>query len=314
MNLFKVIKQQGGVKLIKSYLKNGLIHIAVINLILLGKEKKALEISRLAMEYKMQYKLKRRYKQQLFKLDDEIYGEQGQSCNIIWVCWLQGIENAPYLVKKCYTSLITNLHDKQVVLITKKNIYNYVQFPPFIITKWEAGIITDTHISDMLRLELLTRYGGTWIDATVFCSEISEKIPKYFFDSDLFFFQSLKPGRDGHSHINSSWFITAKSNNKFLKMCLKMCYEYWKENNCLTNYFLLHDFMAIILENNQSIMLNMIPRDNATPHILYLRLFEKYDENVWNILKEQVPFHKLSYKFDVEKTKITGTYYDRLFN
>ena len=34
----------------------------------------------------------------------------------------------------------------------------------------DSGQITKTHLSDLLRLELLIRYGGTWIDATVFCT------------------------------------------------------------------------------------------------------------------------------------------------
>ena len=28
-----------------------------------------------------------------------------QSCNTIWVCWLQGYDNAPELVKKCIDQL-----------------------------------------------------------------------------------------------------------------------------------------------------------------------------------------------------------------
>ena len=44
-----------------------------------------------------------------------------------------------------------------------------------------------------------------------------------------------------------------------------------------------------------------------------LRLFEKYDENTWNDIKSQTQFHKLTYKFEKSKEKISGTYYDILF-
>ena len=39
-------------------------------------------------------------------------------------------------------------------------------------------------MSDLLRLELLTKYGGTWVDATVYFSD--DNLPNFFFDSDLF--------------------------------------------------------------------------------------------------------------------------------
>ena len=90
----------------------------------------------------------------------------------------------------------------------------YVQFPNYIIEKWNAGLITNTHMTDLLRLELLIRYGGMWVDATVLCTSRSKNIPKYYFDSELFFYQCLKPGRDGHCNYISSWLISAKTNNK----------------------------------------------------------------------------------------------------
>lgn len=95
--------------------------------------------------------------------------------------------------------------------------------------------------------------------------------------------------------------------------CRYLCYEYWKQNNKLIDYFLLHDFMAISLEYYKEMWNSIIPRDNATPHILLLRLFEQYDEEIWKSIKQQTPFHKLTYKFDQNLTMTNGTYYSLLF-
>jgi hypothetical protein len=54
----------------------------------------------------------------------------------------------------------------------------------------------------------------------------------------------------------------------------------------------------------------VIPFSNATPHILLLRLFEQYDDRVWSAIMKQTPFHKLSYKFEEDKTNLEGTYYN----
>ena len=147
------------------------------------------------------------------------------------------------------------------------------------------------------------------MDATVLCTGTA---PKYFFDSDLFFFQTLKPGRDGHASYISSWLMEAKTNNKILMATRELCYEYWKTNNTMLDYFLLHDFMSIALERYDEEWKKIVPRDNATPHILLLRLFEQYDEKIWIAIKEQTQFHKLTYKLDENKTKKKNTYYDVL--
>ena len=167
-------------------------------------------------------------------------------------------------------------------------------------------------MTDLLRLELLIRYGGMWVDATVLCTGKSEDIPEYYFNSELFFYQCLKPGRDGHCSYISSWLMSAKTNNKILMATRYLCYQYWKENDMMWDYFLLHDFMSIVLDYYPNDWNNIVPRDNATPHELLLRLFQPYDDRIWNAIKEQTPFHKLTYKFEDTQKEKEDTYYSVL--
>lgn len=314
MGFKETFLKQGGMKLIKQYAQNGVLGTAVAEFILLGKERIALELLREVVQLKVRSKLEREFLSSLddFDKDYQDYGIH-ESSDKVWICWFQGMDGAPDIVKKCYKSIKENLTDREVVLITSENMNQYVEFPEFIIDKWKRGVITNTHLSDLLRLELLIKYGGTWMDATVFCSDRRENIPDYLLDSDLFFYQMLKPGRDGHVIYQSSWFITARSNNKILKATLYLCYEYWKRNNRLIDYFLLHDFMSIVLDKYPDDWLKIVPRDNGTPHILLLRLFEKYDDRIWESIKNQTCFHKMSYKFTEEQSKLEDTFYKRLF-
>lgn len=308
MGIKELFIKQGGLKLIRQYLQGGSFFTAAGEFFLLGKSRTALEILRLSTQLKVKQKLYKNYIRKL-EIFDNWYDKNllHESSNKIWICWFQGIENAPDLVRKCYKSIIENVIDKEIIVITKENIFEYVEFPKFILDKWNRGIITHTHMTDLLRLELLIRYGGMWLDATVFCS--GNNIPNYYFDSDIFFYQCLKPGRDGHASYISSWLISAKTNNKILMATQYLCYEYWKKHNSMIDYFLLHDFMSIVLDYYSEDWKNVIPRDNAAPHILLLRLFEQYDERTWESIKEQTCFHKLSYKFDRKKAEDKGTYY-----
>ncbi len=93
-----------------------------------------------------------------------------------------------------------------------------------------------------------------------------------------------------------------------------LCYEYWKNNDEMVDYFLFHDFMMIALEHNEEEWKKIIPRDSSAPHMLLLRLFDKYDEEIWNAIKEQTPFHKLTYKFPENETTKANTYYAKIVN
>lgn len=311
MGLKEIFNKQGGMKLLKQYWQGGALFTGIGEFILLGRSRTALEILRLSTTFKTKQKLEKKYRWKLEEFDESYIEKEHKASNKIWICWFQGMDNAPELVKKCYQSVVENNQDKEVVVLTTENISNYVTFPDYIMGKWKSGIITHTHMTDLLRLELLINHGGTWIDATVLCTG---EAPDYFFNSDLFFYQNLKPGRDGDCQYISSWFMSAKTNNKILMATRELCYEYWKKNNSMWDYFLLHDFMSIVLEKYEDDWKRVVPRNNATPHILLLRLFDQYDEEMWNAIKGQTPFHKLTYKFSEEEKDKMGTYYDVLLN
>lgn len=314
MGIREVFEKQGGLSLIKQYWCGGAFFTAAGEFLLLGKGKKALEILRLSAQYKIKTNLEKKYKSEIQTFEKRYQdNEEHKVSNIVWVCWFQGMDQAPDLVKKCYQSLQENLTDREIILLTSENIQEYVEFPDYIIDKWKKGQITHTHMTDLLRLELLIKYGGMWIDATVLCTSKRERIPDYFFDSDLFLYQTFKPGRDGQAQPVSSWLISAKSNNKILQMTRYLCYEYWKKNNEMVDYFLFHDFLVISLEHNKEEWEQIVPRDNAAPHYLLLRLFDEYNEKMWNAIKEQAPFHKLTYKFSDEQMKVESSYYSILF-
>ena len=279
----------------------------------LGLSRKSLEIVRLAVDNRIYCKLKKKYKGFIseYQQKEDTKNILHEHVDIVWVCWFQGMENAPKMVQYCFESLKSNLRDKRIILITEDNYKEYVQFPAYILEKYEKGCFSKTHLSDLLRLELLIKYGGTWIDATVWCS--SPIYPDYLFDSDLFMFQNLKPGLDGQCTAVSSWFITSCSNNQMLMLERALLYEYWKENTKLVHYYLFHMFFQMVIEAYPDEWNKVVPFSNATPHILLLRLFEEYDETIANAVKEMTSFHKLTYKFEESDTTIKNTFYQVLF-
>lgn len=309
-----IFNKVGGKEILRRYWRGHVLLFALVQTALQGFSKKSLEIVRLSVDNRLLNKMRKKYR--LFIRDYMQNQAQKpalprEQSNKVWVCWFQGMENAPTIVKRCYASLQENLTDRDIVLITKDNYTEYVQFPDYIQRKATEGLIPSAHFSDLLRLELLTRYGGTWIDATVFCS--GKNIPAYMLDSDLFLFQTLKPGLDGHPTCISNWFITARSNDPLLLLTLTLLYDYWKKYDKLVDYFVFHDFFQLAIEAYPEEWARVVPFSNSVPHILLLRLFQQYDEATWEAVKEMTPFHKMTYKFNEEDTLLENTYYSRLF-
>lgn len=299
----KFFEKAGGWNLIKQYTKAHVLVFACFEALMLGFSKKSLELLRLAVENKILEKLRKQYKKEIAefvaKESIEKDHEKQYKSDVIWVCWFQGLEQAPPIVKKCIESLKKNIPDKKIVLITEQNYKEYVEFPSYIEKKHQEGIIGQAHFADLLRLELLIRHGGTWIDSTVLCT--SSEIPEYMLDSELFVFQTLKPGVDGHATCISNWYISAYPDNVILKLTLELLYKYWSKYNDVIDYFIFHHFFQLATEAYPREWNRVVPYSNETPHILLLRLFEKYDPMFLKNMVEQTCFHKLTYKISAEE-------------
>lgn len=305
-----LFKKAGGFETIKQYSRARVLFFAMSETAILGLSKKSLEIVRLAVTNKIVKRLRKKYRDFICDFKMKNHSEEKIQSKKVWICWFQGMDNAPDIVKKCYASVKENFKDREIITITEENYRDYVTFPEYIQKKIDSGIISKTHMSDLLRLELLIKYGGTWIDSTVYCS--GSDIPSYILNSDLFLFQCLKPGLDGHATSISSWFVTSCTNHPILMLTRELLYNYWKSHDKMIDYFLIHDFFQLAIEAYPEEWNKVVPFSNSVPHILLLRLFQPYDENIWNATKNMTCFHKLTYKFEESESKKSGTYYDVL--
>lgn len=213
----------------------------------------------------------------------------------VWVCWFQGMEQAPEIIRICQESLRRHLKEREIIVLTDDNISQYVTFPEHILRKYQKGIIPRAHYSDLLRLEVLTRYGGTWIDSTVLCTGFNDNHNdnvKYL-DADLFFFQYIREGEKDFHGI-SNWFITASSNQKTLLILKEMLYQYWWDYDCAVAYFMFHVFFMMIAKQMPEEVAKMPRVSNRYCFTLENHLGDSYDETWMNALISNCCFHKLN--------------------
>lgn len=316
MKLLKKIKQkfksQGGIKLIKQYKDAGVLLYALLIFPFLYSSKTGLEIFRNAVSERIHKKIIKKY----MNVNIEVNYSPDNYCKKIaldlkndkkpvWFMWLQGIDEAPELVKNNFEILNNSVEKERIKLVTESNITDYIRLPEFILNKWKSGIISNTHLSDIIRLELLMRYGGIWIDSTVMFT--ADKIPDYIEKADFFVPQTLKPGRDGRALFVSNWLISCKSNNKVTKRLLDLLYLYWSNNNTLIDYFIFHHLLEVVFLENPEEYKNMTPIDNTQMHSILISVIRD-NLDIKNLKKqfEFTSFQKLSNKVTADqKNKLT---------
>lgn len=218
----------------------------------------------------------------------------------IWQLWLQGEEQAPQIVKNCMESVKHFCDDRRIIVLNKDNLTKYIYLPSYIIDKYESGIISHTHFSDIVRVVLLCEYGGTWIDSTVL---LTDRIPRDILDSSLFMFSSPKEDRYHDTHLISSWFIHSSKQNNLLINLKNSLFAYWEKEERLIDYFLIHLMFKSILESSDDMMYewrNLYHLSNYPPHILQMKFGNKFNHIEYAKVKEKSKIHKLNYKFKLE--------------
>jgi Capsular polysaccharide synthesis protein len=147
----------------------------------------------------------------------------GQSTpRIIWFLWFQGLDNAPYVVRKCYESWAARNPGWELVCLDDASLQ------AFVSTGYYAGsfaTLSRQQRSDLVRLDLLARYGGVWVDATCFCVQPLDRWLPPNLDSGFFAFCRPRPDR-----IISNWFLAAKPQNILVSRLFEFMLDYWNSH------------------------------------------------------------------------------------
>lgn len=220
--------------------------------------------------------------------------------DVIWTMWLQGEKDAPLLIKRCIDSIRKNSNNKRVVVLDENNIYDFIDMPSYILEKYDKGYITRTHFSDIVRLLVLRKYGGCWLDSTVFLSkptnDLELTIKKVI---ELPFFMIKAPLTLNQFRLSSSWIIRAYKNDPIIENVCNLLLEYWKNERYMRAYFLIHLCFAKVVEENEKLKQewDAIPYfDDSASNYLRTRFGTNYSITEWEYIKNMTAIHKLNWK------------------
>ena len=223
----------------------------------------------------------------------------------IFVCWFQGEEQAPVMIKKCIDSMRKHAKNHEVILVTNENLSKYLDIPDYLTEKFNSGIICPANFSDYIRNSLLFKFGGLWLDSTVFCCDI----PEWIFEKDFF---TVNFGYDPNSSniAKGRWtgFIIGGRKNYPLFGFFKESFEaYWKEEQYAIDYFLF-DYCIRFAYDNIPVFkrdIDNLPVNNPRIFEMALALKNNATPSEWTFTEDTF-FYKLSRHFNYNELTLNG--------
>ena len=208
----------------------------------------------------------------------------------IWMLWLQGENQAPPLIKASFRSWRLQNMNWDVIVLNEDTVLEYIDMPGFPIG------VSPNHRANIIRLELLSRYGGVWADATSICLKpldlwIDRVTPRGFFA-----FSKPQPLRP-----LANWFIASEQNSPAVNEWLKWSKIYILNGKKPDTYFWQHFTFKWLLQKDSRVkeIWDNTPHIIAKgPHILQRILDEDLNASTYpdSELMSLIPFVKLNWK------------------
>lgn len=229
----------------------------------------------------------------------------------VFVCWLQGENNAPLVVKRCVESIRKHIGSHPLYFVSADNYTEYVTLPSRVVQLWQNQQIGNAHFADILRCALLCEYGGCWIDATIWMSDdIKEDVFEYPFYSCRF----PDDGKYVTRNIWSNFFLAAQPQSVTMHFVRDVLYEYLKHQPRFVDYFMMDYIIRWGYDYIHSIKkeLNAIPMNNESVHELVRKLHEPTESDEVQEIISRSYLHKLSWRIDVSQFAHGSIGYDIL--
>ena len=224
---------------------------------------------------------------------------------IIWILWIQGWDKAPELAISCLASWERHNPDYVIHALDQKSLKNFI--PSINLASILSTPKELEAISDQIRLELLSRYGGVWVDATAMCAKsLSSWLPEHM---EKGFFAFEKPSSDREI---SSWFLASQKNNYIISRWHSAVKKYWEQRVSRHSYFWLHELFFELCSKDMLFreIWGSVKKISAQNPFHFgpnsPRLKESLDKFCLSYFENQsIPVFKLTHKIEVDPTRET---------
>jgi hypothetical protein len=217
----------------------------------------------------------------------------------IFSYWADGFDRAPEIVRACETQL--GAVHANVYALDAHSVRDLIDIPDAVAAGTEQT--HPAHFSDYIRLALLERYGGIWVDATCWVpAPLTEPVTRRLGAGVLM-------PRWAPNQI-SNWFIAARPRNRVISLLRAGLTCWWRHHDRLPDYFLFHRVFAGVLNHDHEAreIWKTVPTLGSLPcHLLQTAMFRRYDEDEVRLLLGRALIQKLSWKYDADSVPPDST-------
>ena len=153
--------------------------------------------------------------------------------------WLQGWDQAPAVARAAHSSWTRRNPGWKIQALDRMSISHFLSSE--ILERILATPKPPETLSDLIRMELLHRYGGVWADATTICARplddwLAQSMPHGFFAFS-------RPGPD---RMISNWFLAAEKGSLIIERWRSASWAYWQGRQERDNYYWMHGLFAAV--------------------------------------------------------------------
>lgn len=218
---------------------------------------------------------------------EELVSEADTSPRYAFVYW--NSPDQPDVVQHCIDAMRRNLPaGLTLVVLNETTLTDWVSIDPAIMGKVDIP----AHAADMIRLHLLSKYGGLWLDSSCL---INEGFPAYSeqIRAEDFFLFTYSGSRTGN------WFIWADAHSYRLQLLRAALDTWFLSGRGWTNYFMFHDVVEMLYWTDPRYAsewdagLHLHPRDFFHVH---RALGRPVTDEEWAAVRHEYPVNKLSWR------------------
>lgn len=237
-------------------------------------------------------------------LYDKISSNMIQENKNIYICWCQGFKNAPDIIKLCLNRWKVMNPTWNIIELDDTNIHKWVNISEKVPNVDKLSYQAKT---DILRIMLIAKYGGVWVDASTYCLKPLDTWLYKVNTSGFFAYRQNVNGR-----ILSNWFLYGNPNNYIIKTCEKEVTNYWHHSEFGKKYFWFHELFNELCQKNRQFkrVWELTPDKQATGPHSYAdnNLMTDYDTEMFKLSKKMREDIILSRNTILDLSKIKHKY------
>ncbi|MBR3741240.1 MAG: glycosyltransferase [Clostridia bacterium] len=219
----------------------------------------------------------------------------------VWTLWWDGEESAPPCVKLALESQKKYFSgpDYAYHLLTEESYEAYIELDPMVLSRYEKGEMSLTHLSDVLRCTLLRLHGGLWIDAAVY---MTAPLDRDSLAGDFYTVRKATYPENLRAMIPAGrwacYLMCCRPGDPLMTFLTDAYRTYWRKYADVPDYYLLDEMIDAAYRLIPAVRreIDSVPVNNERVFDLYNMRNEAYSPQKLEPVLRANRLHKLSYK------------------